>query len=82
MEKDLGKQIVVLDGGFVYVGDCEIVGDMLQVSRCKNLRRWGTTKGLGELCAGPLKNTQADDCGVLLVPFKRVIFFMQAGGWK
>lgn len=83
MKKDLGKQIVVIDNGFVHVGDCIIEGDMLQISNCHNIRVWGTTKGLGELVNGPLKETKSDSCGTVLVPFKRLVFFMQvSGGWK
>ena len=78
--KNLGKQIVVIDNGFVNVGDCSLVGDMVRIDGCRNLRVWGTSNGLGELRSGPLEETNSDDCGVVLVPFRRVVFFMAAGG--
>lgn len=82
MKSNLGKQIVVIDNGFVHVGDCTIEGEMLRIDNCQNIRLWGTTKGLGQLVNGPLKETKSDPSGVVLVPFKRVIFFMQvSGGW-
>lgn len=80
MKSNLGKQIVVIDNGFVHVGDCVIEGEMLRVDNCYNLRVWGTTKGLGQLVNGPLEETKYDTCGTILIPFKRIIFFMQVGG--
>ena len=82
MKRDMGKQIVVIDSGFVHVGDCYLDGEMLRIENCVNIRRWGTTKGLGELIAGPKKETVADHCGLVLVPIGRVVFFLKVvGGW-
>lgn len=81
--KDLGKQIVVVDNGFVHVGDCSISDGLLCIDNCKNIRKWGTTQGLGQLISGPLKETTADDCGTVLVPLARVVFFLRVlKGWK
>lgn len=83
MKKDLGKQIVVIDNGFVHLGDCTLEGDFVRIDNCLNLRVWGTTQGLGQLVNGSLPQTVADKCGVVLVPFNRLVFFMQvSGGWK
>ena len=83
MKNHLGKQIIVVDNGFVHVGDCIVEGEMLKVENCQNIRVWGTTKGLGQLVNGPLKSTQHDPCGTVLIPWKRIIFFMQvSGGWS
>jgi len=80
--KHLGKQIVVIDNGFVHVGDCSISGGILSIDDCKNIRKWGTTRGLGELASGPTKQTQADECGTVMVPIARVVFFIAvAKGW-
>lgn len=68
------KQIVILDRGFVFVGDVAQDGDWLVISGAKNVRRWGTSKGLGELAAsGPLPNTRLDDAGVVRAPLRAVI---------
>lgn len=76
--KNLGKQVVVVDNGFVHVGDCSINGEMLKIENAKNIRRWGTERGLGQLRDGPVKGkTVSDDCGTILVPFGRVVFFLQ-----
>jgi len=69
-----GKQIVILDRGFVYVGDVAINGDWLTLSNGANVRRWGTKKGLGELAAnGPSATSQLDPCPTLRAPLRAVI---------
>lgn len=82
MAKDLGKQIVVIDNGFVHVGDCSMQDGLLSIDNCKNIRAWGTTNGLGQLISGPTKDTKADSCGSVLVPINRVVFFLKVvKGW-
>lgn len=82
MTKDLGKQIVVVDNGFVHVGDCHIQDGLLEIENCKNIRKYGTTTGLGELIGGPTKDTVADNAGTVLVPIARVVFFLRVvKGW-
>lgn len=69
-----GFAIVVVDRGFVYVGEVEISEDWCIVTRAKNLRIWGTTKGLGELAlGGPTEKTKMDDVGVVRIPMRAVI---------
>lgn len=82
--KNLGKQIVVIDNGFVHVGDCSLEGGFLRIVNCKNIRAWGTTKGISELASGPTKSTVSDQLGVALVPLGRVVFFIQVstGAWE
>ncbi|MFT4095907.1 MAG: hypothetical protein QM651_02210 [Rhodoblastus sp.] len=71
---DARKQIVILDRGFVFVGDVAQDGDWLVISSARNVRRWGTTKGLGELAAsGPLPNTKLDPAGLVRAPLRAVI---------
>lgn len=54
-------RIVVLQRGFVVVGNFEREGEMCRLTKAACVRRWGTSKGLGELAAqGPLKNTVLD----------------------
>lgn len=80
---NLGTQIVVLDNGFVHVGRCSVQDGFLRIENCKNIRRWGTTKGLGQLMSGPTSDTVSDDIGVALVPISRIVFFIEVtnGGW-
>ena len=79
--RDLGSQIVVVDRGFVYVGNVTIEGDMCRIKSARNIRKWGTTKGLGELVNGPLKDTVLDEAGEVLVPMKSVIHFITCKSW-
>lgn len=59
-------RIVILHRGFVYVGRFEQDGVNCILKNAKNIRRWGTKNGLGELASsGPLTNTVLDDCGTV-----------------
>lgn len=57
------KQIVILQRGWVVVGDyAEIKGECVLFNAAV-IRIWGTTKGLGELAEnGPRTNTKIDPC--------------------
>lgn len=58
-------KIVVLQRGWVVVGEysCNVTTAML--TRAAVIRVWGTTKGLGELALnGPTPATKLDPCGV------------------
>lgn len=80
-----GFAIVVLDRGFVYVGDCDISGDWCVISNARNIRQWGTTKGLGELAqGGPTKSTALDSVGTVRAPMRAVISVIdtEASKWK
>jgi hypothetical protein len=66
-------QIVVLDRGFVYVGRCRMDDDTLIITNAVNVRRWGTTRGLGELVNGPTPDTVLDPVGTVRAPERAVI---------
>ena len=66
-------QIVVLDRGFVYVGRCHMEGQTLIITSAVNIRRWGTTKGLGELVSGPTAKTELDAVGTVRAPERAII---------
>lgn len=73
-----GLQIVILDRGFVFVGDVSEDGGWLLIKNAKNIRRWGTSRGLGELAArGPLADTKLDDSGTVRAPMRAVIGLLQ-----
>lgn len=76
MEKKaaVSTKIVALDRGFVFVGTVSDEGENIRISNARNIRRWGTTKGLGELVDGPKPNTQLDPVGELIAPKRAVIF--------
>ena len=69
-----GFAIVVLDRGFVYVGDVECDAEWCVISDAQNIRVWGTTKGLGELALdGPTEKTKLDLVGTVRAPIRAVI---------
>lgn len=71
---DHGMAVVVLDRGFVYVGRTTTDGEFCTIAEARNVRRWGTTKGLGQLVLdGPQANTQIDKVGTTKAPMRAVI---------
>ena len=66
-------KIAVLDRGFVYVGSVEEHDDHILLTNASNIRKWGTTKGLGELVSGPTSDTVLDKVGTVKVPMRAVI---------
>ena len=77
-------KIAVLDRGFVYVGRVSYEGDFLILTNAKNIRKWGTTKGLGELVNGPLAETALDTVGTVRAPMRALISLIDVVGakWK
>lgn len=56
-------KIVILQRGWIYVGKLERNGSDCILHNASNLRKWGTTKGLGELAKkGPTSDTILDKC--------------------
>ena len=84
VKPDADCKIVVLDRGFVYVGSVKWAGDFLIISDAKNIRIWGTTKGLGELVSGPLPKTVLDKVGTVRVPLHALIHIIdvEQGKWN
>jgi len=76
--------IAVLDRGFVYVGRIEHLDNGIVLRNAKNIRVWGTTKGLGELVNGPLKDTKLDPVGTVHVPTRAIIHIIEVveSAWK
>lgn len=67
-------KIVVLDRGFVYVGRVTLSEDWCVIEGAKNVRYWGTTRGLGQLALeGPTSSTKLDAVGVVRAPMRAVI---------
>lgn len=63
------KRIIAADRGWVFAGDCEDHEDgTVTIYNAKNIRRWGTTAGLGELVNGPIAGkTVVDPYGTVRV---------------
>jgi len=53
--------IVVCDRGFVLVGRITVSDSYVTISPCSTVRRWGTSRGLGEIASGgPTDKTVLD----------------------
>jgi hypothetical protein len=66
-------KIVVLDRSFVYVGMVSFDDDFVVIKKAYNIRRWGTTKGLGQLSSGPTSSTVLDHYGIVKAPLRALI---------
>ena len=66
----MAKEIVVLQAGFVLIGDvAQLDGRALHITNASVIRRWGTTAGLGQIAlTGPTKDTILDACGEVSTP--------------
>jgi hypothetical protein len=75
------KAIVAAPYGWVFVGEVtrNDAGGIDMVD-AKNIRRWGTTKGLGELVNGPTKETVIDPYGDITID-NPVFSLKVKGGW-
>ena len=56
-------KIVILPRGWNMIGHFSQEGSKCKLEKAAVIRRWGTSKGLGELAmSGPLSNTILDPC--------------------
>jgi len=67
-------RIVVAQRGFVFVGWMKREEEGVVVRRAKTIRRWGTTKGLGELFDGPRSGTLLDEAGTVRLHPLQIIY--------
>lgn len=59
-------KIIILPRGWNMIGRFSKDGQHCKLENASVIRRWGTTKGLGELAEkGPLKGTILDSCGTV-----------------
>ena len=78
-------QILVLQRGWVVVGEVHKEGADVVVSGASVIRRWGTTKGLGEIASGgPTGATCLDPAGTVRVHELAVVMAIDcdAEKWK
>ena len=60
--------VIIAERGWVYVGRVRRDGDQIVITDAQNVRRWGTTKGLGELALdGPTGDTALDYYGTVRI---------------
>ena len=82
-----GLCICVLDKGFVYVGELIIDanGKFFTIRNARNVRRWGTSEGLGQLAMlGKQENTVLDNAGTVRAMTSELKHWIQCRGeaWK
>lgn len=59
-------QIIIAQRGWVFVGKVVENKDQITIEDAKNIRRWGTVKGLGQLAKeGPTEKTVLDEYGTV-----------------
>jgi len=78
-------KIVVLDRGWVMVGQLEKDGDEYLLINGHVIRRWGTTEGLGELAMkGPLPETKLEKIPLVKFHKNQLIFTISCdeAKWK
>ena len=78
------KQIVIAQRGWVFVGDVTTNGDNVTIENAQCIRRWGATRGLGEIAKnGPTASTKLDDFGTVRLHALAVVATLdcEAGKW-
>ena len=77
-------KIVILDRGHVLVGNVKVENDWIETTNASVIRRWGTTRGLGEIAmGGPTPETKLDPIGTVRSPIRALIGLVdcEAGKW-
>lgn len=74
-------RIVVLQRGWVVVGRWHRDGDDVTITDAQVIRRWGTSRGLGELVNGPTSSTTLDPGGTIRTHVLGVVLTIDAAGW-
>lgn len=70
-------QIVVLNRGWIVVGNVQEVGSKTIIQNASVIRNWGTKNGLGELALnGKLPETKLDSCPDITVETCNVVLVM------
>ena len=84
-EFDGDIKIVILQRGWVMIGRWERTGNDCKLHNASVIRKWGTSKGLPELCMGKLNDTVLDKCfGVVEFDYLTVIatLAVKEDAWK
>jgi hypothetical protein len=75
--------IVTIEDHHVFIGNVEFRTDergvtWICIRLARNIRNWGTSKGMGQLALeGPSPHTKIDLCGLVLVPISYVVYLME-----
>jgi hypothetical protein len=70
-------QIVVLNRGWIVIGNVSEIGSKTTIQNASVIRNWGTENGLGELAmSGQLPETKLDKCPDITVETCNVVLVM------
>jgi hypothetical protein len=75
-------KIIVLDKGFVFIGRVSGIADRIIIDEAYNIRKWGTSEGIGQLRNGPLAETVLDSSGTITAHKHAVLFFIDCDPTK
>ena len=77
-------RIVIGQRGWVWVGWWSQSDTEVPLTGARNVRTWGTTKGLGELAAGPTAATVLDPAGTVRLHELAVVasYAASTDGWR
>ena len=78
-------RIVIFQRGWVMVGRFDQDGDDCTLSQASVIRRWGTTKGLGEIAHnGPTPKTVLDPCPIVRFHILTTVAMIDCvkGNWR
>jgi hypothetical protein len=82
-KKQTKKQIVVLQRGWIVVGDVEKTETEVLINNCSVIRVWGTSRGLGQIAEnGPTSTTKLDPCPPVSAHPLSVVLFMNVNESK
>lgn len=73
------RYIIAVESGFVFVGEPYGKEEhSIRVENAKNIRKFGTTKGLGQLAlSGKTKDTVLDDVGTMHINTDKILFLIE-----
>lgn len=86
MKKQAEKRIVVVQAGWVFIGEyvLDTVTNTVRLADASCVRVWGTTAGLGQLALkGKQKQTVLDFAGVVDIPVSSIVatLLCDPGAW-
>lgn len=77
------KQIVVLQRGWIVVGNVHRTESEVRITDCSVIRVWGTSHGLGEIAKnGPTSKTKLDPCPAVTAHPLSVVLYMNVNESK
>ena len=80
--KKLPIKIIVADRGFVFIGRVTETEDKIIIDDALNIRKWGTTEGVGQLRNGPLAETVLDPSGTVTLQKRAFLFSIECDASK